>query len=132
MSASPTPGTDFPRDRRRSKGRAVGKAAGKEPSGAEDSAAAAKNSPASGLLAHLVETAVEVVGRADERQVGERLREVPQVLAAGTQLLAVEADVVGVAQHLLEEEPGLLEIARPGDALDEPERAHRERPLPAL
>ena len=54
------------------------------------------------------ESAVEIEGGADERQVRERLGEVAEVLRLGTELLAVQAQVTGVAEHLLEEEPRLL------------------------
>ena len=50
------------------------------------------------------EPAVEVVGGADEREVREGLREVAEVLAAWTELLGVQAEVVRVAEHLLEDE----------------------------
>ena len=49
---------------------------------------------------------------------GERLGKVAQVLAAGAELLGVEPEMVGVPQHLLEEEPGLLEIATPRQVVD--------------
>lgn len=54
------------------------------------------------------DSAVEVESGADEREMGERLRIVSQVLSAGSQLLGIEAKVVSVAQHLLEQEPRLL------------------------
>src|SRR5215213_107557 len=60
---------------------------------------------ASMRLHPLPERPVEVEGGADEGQVGEGLREVAQGLAAGTDLLGVEPEVVGVAEHLLEDEP---------------------------
>src|SRR6187549_4027741 len=62
------------------------------------------------------EPAVQVVGRADQRQVGERLREVPEVLRARAELLAVEADVVRVSEHLLHEVPRLEHVAFPRQA----------------
>src|SRR5579859_1802219 len=84
------------------------------------------------LLTRLREPAVEVVGGADEREMGERLGKISQMLSAGAQLLPIEPHVVGVAQHFLGQEPRLLEVAGPGNAHDEPEGAHREGPLPAL
>src|SRR5713101_8587487 len=51
------------------------------------------------------ETAVEIEGGADERQVRERLGEVAEVLRLRAQLLTVQSQVIGVAEHLLEEEP---------------------------
>jgi hypothetical protein len=52
--------------------------------------------------------AVEVIGGADERKVGERLGEVSLLLAGAADLLRVEAEVVGVGEHLLEREPCLF------------------------
>src|SRR3712207_111529 len=80
-------------------------------------------------LPPLPERPVEVEGGADEGQVGEGLREVAQRLAAGTDLLGVEPEVVGVAEHLLEDEPGFFEPTRARERLDEPERAQVECPL---
>src|SRR5881296_3691874 len=60
---------------------------------------------------------------------GKRLREVAEMLRLGAELLAVQPQVIGVAEHLLEEEPRLLQVAHTGEALDVPEGAHRERAL---
>src|SRR5262245_63920236 len=78
--------------------------------------------------------AVEIEGGADEREMREGLGEVPEPLTAGTALLGVETEVVRVAEHLLEHEPGLLEpggVGAPGagEGLDQPERADVERAL---
>src|SRR5215217_4953841 len=78
-------------------------------------------------LPPLSERPAEVVGGADERQVREGLREVAQGLAAGSDLLRVEAEVVGVAEHLLEDEPGFFQPPRARERLDKPERAQVER-----
>src|SRR5207245_9769802 len=51
------------------------------------------------------------------------------MLRLGAELLAVQPQVIGVAEHLLEEEPRLLQVAHTGEALDVPEGAHRERAL---
>src|SRR5262245_64510457 len=75
------------------------------------------------------ELAVDGVGGADQPEVRERLREVAQVLAVGTELLGVEPDVVRVPEHLLEHEPRLLRVARAGEHFCVPERAHVERAL---
>src|SRR5215210_2770297 len=80
-------------------------------------------------LATCTERPVEVEGGADQGQVGEGLGEVAQRLAAGTDLLGVEPYVVGVAQHLLKDEPGLVEQACARERFDEPESAQAERPL---
>jgi hypothetical protein len=85
--------------------------------------------PSPPCLAACAERPVEVEGGADQSQVGEGLGEVAQRLAAGTDLLGVEPHVVGVAQHLLEDEPSLIEAARARERFDEPERAQAERPL---
>ena len=81
--------------------------------------------------AFLAERAVEVVGRRDQPEVRERLREVAERLAARADLLRVEPEVVGVAEHLLEHEARLVQLARAREALDVPEAAERERPLAA-
>jgi hypothetical protein len=72
-----------------------------------------------------VECPVEVEGGADQGQVGERLREVAQGLPAGAGLLGVEAQVIRVAEHLLEEQSGVFQSGRvgapgPGERLDQP------------
>ena len=59
-------------------------------------------------LALLSERAVEVESGADEGQVREGLGEVSQRLAAGTDLLRVETEVVGVTEHLLEDKPSFF------------------------
>ena len=58
------------------------------------------------------ESAVEIVGGTDGGQVGEGLREVSKMLAPVAELVAVQPEVVRVAEHLLEEEAGLLEVAQ--------------------
>ena len=78
---------------------------------------------ASMRLATLAERPIEVEGGAYECQVREGLGEVAQRLAAGSDLLGVEPEVVGVAEHLLEEARLIVEPARPRQGLDEPERA---------
>src|SRR5829696_2737647 len=78
-------------------------------------------------LAAPSESAVEVEGSADEGQMGEGLREVSQRLAAGSDLLGVETEVVGVAQHLLEDKPSFFQPSCAGERLHEPECAQAER-----
>src|SRR5579859_8068287 len=75
------------------------------------------------------QTAVQVIGGADEREMRERLREVAELLPARPQLLGVQTEVIGVAEHLFEVEPRLLDVARTRKTLHVPERAHRERAL---
>src|SRR5215470_5491448 len=75
------------------------------------------------------EPAVQVERGAYQPDVSERLREVTQRFATRTRLLGVQAEVVRVGQHLLEDEAGLLGAARPGQCFHQPERTHIERPL---
>src|SRR2546422_4395292 len=84
------------------------------------------------LVAGSSQLAVEVVGGADQREVGERLREVAEQLAGAPDLLGVEAEMVRVGEHLVEDEQCLVQPARAGKRLDVPERANRERALGAL
>jgi len=58
--------------------------------------------PRRGLSA---EGAVEIEGGADQRQVGEGLREVALLLTSTADLLGVQAQVVGISEHLLEGQP---------------------------
>src|ERR1700745_1253135 len=66
------------------------------------------------------EPAVQVERGADQPDVSECLREVAQRFTTRTRLLGVQAEVVGVGQHLLEDERGLLGAARPGPRLHQP------------
>ena len=72
---------------------------------------------------------VEVDGGADQRQVRERLREIAELFAGRPHLLGVQAEMVGVGEHLLKREPRRVQAAGPGQCLDVPERADRERAL---
>src|SRR5215211_2079841 len=65
----------------------------------------------------VVELVVEGDGGVDQRQVGEGLGEVAQLLAGLADLLGVQAQVVGVGEHLLEDQPGLLEASRAGQGV---------------
>src|ERR1700751_418578 len=53
------------------------------------------------------EPAVQVERGADQPDVSECLREVAQRCTTRTRLLSVQAEVVGVGQHLLEDKAGL-------------------------
>src|SRR5215207_4111249 len=75
------------------------------------------------------ERLVEVEGGADKGQVREGLREVAQGLPAAPDLLRIKPQVVGVGEHLLEDEPGLLDPSCTGEGFDEPERAQAEGAL---
>ena len=57
----------------------------------------------------LAEGAVEVERGADQRQVGECLREVALLVAGAADLLGVQAEVVGVGEHLLEGQPRVVD-----------------------
>src|SRR6188472_1334759 len=56
----------------------------------------------------LPETLVEIHSGRDQGEVREGLREVAQELTRGSDLLGVEAQMVGVREHLLERQPGLV------------------------
>ena len=69
----------------------------------------------------------------DQRQVGERLREVAQVPAAArVDLLRVQVQRRRVAEQLLAQVAGQRVLADLAQRADEPERADRERPLLAV
>src|SRR5262249_28141926 len=71
--------------------------------------------------------------RVDERQVGERLREVAQVSARlVVELLRVEPQRAGEAEQTLAEVPRLLQLTDLDERGDEPEGADQERSLLAL
>ena len=55
---------------------------------------------------------IQVEGGADQSQVRERLREIAQGLSAWAGLFGVQAEVVGIPEHLLEEQPGVFESSR--------------------
>src|SRR3569832_814244 len=86
------------------------------------------------LLAFLSERAVEVEGGADQSQVGEGLRKVSERFADRSGLFGIESEVVGIPEHLLEDQPGAVELlavepAGAGHRLHQPEGAHIERSL---
>src|SRR4029079_109519 len=68
----------------------------------------------------------------DKSQMGERLGEVSQLFAAGADLFGEQAEMVGVGQHLLERQPGLVQPAGPGEGVDVHEGAQREGAFGAL
>ena len=55
---------------------------------------------------------IQIEGRADQGQMGEGLRKVAQGLAAVAGLLGVQPEVIGVTEHLLENQPGLVQPRR--------------------
>src|SRR4051812_39088063 len=78
-----------------------------------------------------VERGVQRDGGVDERQVGERLGEVADLLAGEGDLLGVQPDVVAVREHLLEGGAGVLHAAGAGEGVDVGEGAQREGALRA-
>src|SRR5205807_1184066 len=68
---------------------------------------------------------------ANQRQVAEGLRKVAQRLARRPDLLGVQAQVVGVGEHLLEDVASLVEPTGTGQGIHIPERADGEGPLRA-
>jgi hypothetical protein len=66
--------------------------------------------------------------------VSESLRKVSEGFASWTGLFSVKTKMVGIAQHLLKHEPGLIQTGRinpprPGQCLYQPERTDVEGPL---
>ena len=47
----------------------------------------------------------------------EGLRKISQVFAPWSQLLGVETEMVGIAESLFKEEPGLFQITRPSSGI---------------
>src|SRR6476661_1422939 len=72
---------------------------------------------------------IKVVSRADQRQMGERLRKISEMLTAWTEFLRIKAEVIGVANRLFEKEARLLKITGAGEAFHKPERTHIECPF---
>src|SRR5690242_15802381 len=73
---------------------------------------------------------IERVRGTDEREVRERLREVPDELPEiGVVLLGEQADVVGATEHALEASPRFVRAAGERERFDQPERAGQERAL---
>jgi len=74
--------------------------------------------------------AVQVERRADEAEVRKRLRKISQRFAGGADLFSVQADVIGVRQHFLENQPRLVHAARSRQHFHHPEGADAEGALP--
>jgi hypothetical protein len=49
------------------------------------------------------EASVQIIGRADQRQMREGLREIPQMVVAPTQFFRIQPKMVGVAEHLFKD-----------------------------
>src|SRR5215469_18467284 len=82
-----------------------------------------------GFSSLLVQGCVEEVTGPDQREVRKGLRKVPQRLAGRSDLLCVQAEMVGVGQHLLEILSGFLDPSRPRQGFDIPETTDAKRPL---
>ena len=70
-------------------------------------------------------------GRIDQGEVRERLREVAELSPCQVDLLGVQAQVVGVREHLLQHESGLIGSPGPCQGVDVHERAQGEGPFGA-
>src|SRR4029450_5488075 len=81
------------------------------------------------LVAGSGQAPVQFIRSANQREVGKRLGKGPQGFAAWPQLLGVEAQMVRIADGLLEIEAGLFQVPGPRQALDIPKRAHRKGAL---
>ena len=53
---------------------------------------------------------------ADQRSVGQRLGKFPLLLSGAADLLGIQAEVVGVGEHLLERQPRLVQALGAGSA----------------
>ena len=77
---------------------------------ADRHACARASAPLTGSAARpSVEPLVQGEGGVDQREVGEGLGEVAKLLAGQADLLGIEPEVVGVGEHLLEDEHGLVQ-----------------------
>src|SRR5690242_15599956 len=75
---------------------------------------------------------VEVECRTDECEVRQSLRVIAGECTCRPNLLGVEPEVIGVGVHLLEHEFRFFDTTGAREALDIPERAHREGALVAV
>src|SRR6266550_8854872 len=66
----------------------------------------------------VVELVVEVDRGVDQGQVAERLREVAELLTGAADLLGKQAQMVGVSEHLLEDQPRLVKPPGAGQGVD--------------
>src|SRR4029453_18631765 len=81
------------------------------------------------LVACSGQAPIQLIRGANQGEVGKRLGKVPQVFAAWPQLLSVEAQMVCIAEGLLEDETRLFQVTGPRQALAIPKRAHRKGAL---
>src|ERR1035438_8807146 len=63
---------------------------------------------------------------------GERLREIAQVLATGSEFLRVKSYVIGITDHSFKKQTGFIQLPRARKAFDVPEGAHGEGSLGPL
>src|SRR5262249_4714153 len=84
-----------------------------------------------------IQIPVEIVRRADQRQMRQRLRKISERRAAPADLFRKQSQVVRVSEHLLKQEASLLKplripLAGARQRFHQPERAHAECALGAL
>src|SRR5260370_38817467 len=56
-----------------------------------------------------VQVPVQIAGRADQRKMGKRQREIPHDLAPMPDLFAIQTEMIRVTQHLFEQEARFLQ-----------------------
>src|SRR6267378_6381919 len=77
----------------------------------------------------LVQFSVQVIRGADERQMGEGLGEIAELLAAVANFFRIETHVIGITEGFLKIEPSEPNISRASQAFDIPEGAGGEGSL---
>ena len=101
-----------------------------EPARGQPTEAAAHDHDAMASFARSVSRCDEAVGGVDQREVGERLRVVAEVLPGrDVDLLRVEQQRSGERQQLLEQRTRPFDLADDRERGNQPEGADRERPL---
>src|ERR1700722_16121418 len=75
---------------------------------------------------------VEIVGRADERQMGQRLRKLARRARQQTEFFRKQSKMVRVAKPLCHRQPRLVEAAGARQTLNEPESAGSKSTFAAL
>jgi hypothetical protein len=62
-----------------------------------------------GLLISCSQSPIQIKGRADERHVGESLREITERPAVRTRLFGIQPQMIGKPKDTFEQEPGLIQ-----------------------